>query len=227
MAGNKHHRYLQFDPRTKILLLLISNLLLFIGGSEKVVYVYMAVLTMTLLAFGCYKCVIAFGMIGVVLAGFNYFIFPIAPKSFTMIFSISVNYTFKMLPCLMAGALLITTTSLHDVVLAMRKWHLPQKLIIPISVTIRYFPAIIEEVKNIHNAMKLRTIPVSSKLECFAVPFMMAASMTVEELSAAAVTRGIENPAKKTSVVQLRFCCLDYFAIIVGIGFTIAALMLR
>ncbi|MBV4070519.1 energy-coupling factor transporter transmembrane protein EcfT [[Clostridium] innocuum] len=152
--------------------------------------------------------------------------FPIAPKVFTMIFSISVNYTLKMFPCLMSGALLISTTSLHDVVLAMRKCHFPQKLIITLSVTIRYFPAIFEEIKHIHNAMKLRTIPFSEKIECFVVPFMMAASTTVEELSAAAVTRGIENPAPKTSITQLKFHLVDYLILFIEAGFTVAAFML-
>lgn len=102
----------------------------------------------------------------------------------------------------------------------------PQKLIITLSVTIRYFPAIFEEIKHIHNAMKLRTIPFSEKIECFVVPFMMAASTTVEELSAAAVTRGIENPAPKTSITQLKFHLVDYLILFIEAGFTVAAFML-
>lgn len=226
MSGNKHHYSLQLDPRTKILLLLVSNVLLFFGGTKEVTYVYMAVLAMVLLFSGCYKSILAFGVVGGILLGINFLIFPIAPKAITMLFSISVNYTLKMFPCLMSGVLLIATTSLHDVVLAMRKCHLPQKLIITLSVTIRYFPAIFEEIRHIHNAMKLRTIPVSEKMECFVVPFMMAASTTVEELSAAAITRGIENPAKKTSMIELRFGFIDYFMLLIEAGFIAAAFML-
>ena len=106
------------------------------------------------------------------------------------------------------------------------KMPFPQKLIITLSVTIRYFPAIFEEIKHIHNAMKLRTIPFSEKIECFVVPFMMAASTTVEELSAAAVTRGIENPAPKTSITQLKFHLVDYLILFIEAGFTVAAFML-
>lgn len=125
----------------------------------------------------------------------------------------------------MSGVLLIATTSLHDIVLAMRKCHLPQKLIITLSVTIRYFPAIFEDIRHLHNAMKLRTIPLSEKIECFVVPFMMAASTTVEELSAA-ITCGIENPAKKTSMMQLRFGFMNYLVLLIGANFIIAAFML-
>ena len=55
---------------------------------------------------------------------------------------------------------------------------------------------------------------------------MMAASTTVEELSAAAVTSGIENPAPKTSITQLKFHLVDYLILFIEAGFTVAAFML-
>ena len=96
MIKGKHHCLLQLDPRTKILLLLVANILLFFGSSSEVTYIYMAVLAMVLLLSGCYKSLLAFGVIGTLFISINYWIFPIAPKVFTMIFSISVNYTLKI-----------------------------------------------------------------------------------------------------------------------------------
>lgn len=217
---------IQLDPRTKVLLLFVANVLIFFDSSAVVTYAYMAVLAMVLFFSGCYKSIFVFSVYGAILLGIDYWIFPTAPKALSILFSISVNYTLKMFPCLMSGVLLIATTSFHEIVLAMRKCHLPQKLIITLSVTIRYFPAIFEEIRHIHNAMKLRNIPLSGKFECFIVPFMMAATNTAEELSAAAITRGIENPAKKTSMVQLCFGCIDYFVILVEAGFLFAAFVL-
>ena len=52
--------------------------------------------------------------------------------------------------------------------------------------------------------MKLRNIRGLDRLECTVMPLMVSATETAEELSAAAVTRGIENPARKTSAVSLR-----------------------
>lgn len=209
---------ISFDPRTKILLLILANLMIFLGASEHLNLIYMAAMAILLLLAGCYRSVFRFLIVLLVLVTMNTYIFPIAPRMITMLFSISVNYTYKMLPCLMAGVFLIRTTSLHDIVLVMRKCRLPQQLIIPIAVTIRYFPAIVEEIRHIRNAMRLRAVPIASRVECFVVPFMMAASTTVEELSAAAVTRGIENPAEKTSMVQLQFGICDYAAMLLGAG---------
>lgn len=207
---------LRLDPRTKILLLLISNLILFLDTGMKVTYPYLGFLALLLLASRCGKTLLRFTLAGAVLAGIHHFLLPIAPRVLIALFAITVNYSIKMFPSLMAAALLIRTTSLHDVVLAMRCWRLPQALIIPLSVTIRYFPAIREELRHIRNAMRLRDIPGSRKAEALLVPFLMSASTTVEELSAAAVTRGIENPAKKTSAVQLRRTPADYAVLLIG-----------
>lgn len=105
----------------------------------------------------------------------------------------------------MVGGLLIHTVSLREFIVGLRMLHVPQKLIIPISVTLRYFPAIKEETGYIRDAMRLRNIRGPQKAEALIVPLMVSATATAEELSAAAVTRGIEDPAKKTSLVELTY----------------------
>ena len=49
-------------------------------------------------------------------------------------------------------------------------------------------------------------------------------TVSKEELSAAAVTRGIEDPAPKTSLVELRASPVDSAAFVVGVGLTAALL---
>lgn len=92
MIKGKHHCLLQLDPRTKILLLLVANILLFFGSSSEVTYIYMAVLAMVLLLSGCYKSLLAFGVIGTLFISINYWIFPIAPKVYHDIFHICELY---------------------------------------------------------------------------------------------------------------------------------------
>ena len=90
--------------------------------------------------------------------------------------------------------------------------------------TLRYFPTIrgkrvypgCHEIKNLHGG---------EKVETFVVPLMMSAVNTAEELAAAAVTRGIENPVKKTSTVKLQIGVMDCICILVAAGiFLVAAL---
>ena len=110
--------------------------------------------------------------------------------------------------------------------MGLRKLHIPQKLIIPISVTIRYFPAIKEETGHIRDAMRLRNIQGMLKAEALIIPLMMSATETAEELSAAAVTRGIENPAKKTSVIELHIGALNWIFLLVSVLFAAMAIIL-
>ena len=57
-----------------------------------------------------------------------------------------------------------------------------------------------------HNVIKR----IQKKVECYYVPLLVSASQIAEELSAAAVTRGIENPAPRTILHRSKFRLLDW-----------------
>lgn len=204
----KHFPRIRLDPRTKLLLLLLANVLLFNRNTAGAAPVFTGFLALLFLLSGCFKSLMIFGICGLGLFVTSVFVLPHAPVWISFL-SILVNYTLKMLPCMMAGVFLIRTTPFHDIVLAMRKCRLPQNLIISLSVTVRYFPALFQEIRHIRNAMKFKRIPLSRRLESFLIPLMTVASNTAEELSAAAVSRGIENPVKKTGIRELRFTIMD------------------
>ena len=75
---------------------------------------------------------------------------------------------------------------------------------------------------NIYDAMKLRGIALSWKnvftrpvliLEAIAIPIVMRSASIAEELSASAVTRGIDNPAQRTSFIQLKVHAKDWMVL--------------
>ncbi len=49
------------------------------------------------------------------------------------------------------------------------------------------------------------------------VPILISAVKTADELSAASLTRGLSNPKKRTSLVDVRFNKWDYLMIILAI----------
>ena len=65
------------------------------------------------------------------------------------------------------------------------------------------------------------------RLECTVMPLMVSATETAEELSAAAVTRGIENPARKTSAVSLRLSPLDFFGMLAGLALLVLSFVVQ
>lgn len=215
------------DPRIFLLLLLFANVITFF---QKCIWVeigwivFMAILMLISKRFKmCVQWIVSFG----VLLLLQYIILPITPEMISMIFMILVNYSVRMFPCLMIGTLMLKEVSLRRFVLAMRKLHVSEKLIIALSVTIRYFPAIKEETQYIKDAMSLRKIKASKRLEAMLVPLMMSATVTAEELSAAAVTRGIENPIKKTSLLTLKLNKIDYVCALTGALFLVGTITLQ
>ena len=107
-------------------------------------------------------------------------------------FTISLTFARKIYLCLMVGTLLISEASVHRIATALAKLKIPQSVLIPLTVTLRYFPTLKEEASHIRNAMALRDIPVGSRVECFVVPLVMSATSTADELARAATCRGIE-----------------------------------
>lgn len=213
------------DPRTVLLLLVFANVITFFQSSIWIELGWICFLDLMMLFARKYKLAVQWMLSFGILLLLQYIFLPAVPKAVAAIFVILVNYSRRMFPCLMVGAFMIKSISLRRFILAMRKMHIPQKMIIPISVTIRYFPAIREETNYIKDAIRLRNIKNADKLEAMIVPLMISATATAEELSAAAVTRGIENPVKKTSVIKLEFRFVDYVCGFIGLLFSIGAIL--
>lgn len=217
---------LTLDPRSGLLILVFANIIAFTQDCIAVEFGWIGVLSLLIIICGRVRSGIKWVIAFAALYLFQWYVLPVSPQIIATSFSIFCNYARRMFPCLMVGSLMIHTISLRKFIVGLRKLHIPQRLIIPISVTIRYFPAIKEEAGHIRDAMRLRNIKGIQKAEALVVPLMMSATETAEELSAAAVTRGIENPIKKTSVVELRIGVLDCAFLAVAILFTAAAFIL-
>ena len=94
----------------------------------------------------------------------------------------------------------------------MQRMHIPEAFIIPFSVMFRFFPTISEEAESIGNAMRMRGITgkkffknPQAVLEYRIVPFMMSVVTIGNDLSAAALTRGLGNGKKRTSICKIGF----------------------
>ena len=164
-AGKKHT--LRFDPRTELLLLVLANIVAFTQHSVWVEITWVVFLLLLIVACGCQKSAgklaIAFG----ICLALQYYVFPNGPKILASSFTIIVSYARKIFPCLIVGTMVLQKTPVRELMVALRKWHITQGLIIPLSVTVRYFPALKEETGYIRDAMKLRNIHGVQKIESF------------------------------------------------------------
>lgn len=209
----------RIDVRTKLFLILYSAVMVFLFYStllETSLVLLTFVLQFYLKKSGTSVKLLVVYFVFVLL---QYCLLPVLPQSLVTIVSMFVVSFRRLFPCAMAGILLIQTTQVSDLMSGLYRLKLPKQIVIPLAVTLRYIPAIIEEWHNINDAMRIRSFRtrghnvikrIQKKVECYYVPLLVSASQIAEELSAAAVTRGIENPAPRTILHRSKFRLLDW-----------------
>ena len=95
----------------------------------------------------------------------------------------------------------------------------------------RFFPTVREEYGAIGDAMRMRGIrfgggKAGAMLEYRLVPLMMSCVKIGEELSAAALTRGLGAPVPRTNICRIGFRLADILAIVLCVG-SLAAFVLN
>lgn len=218
-------REVKFDLRTKFMLILVVNLFLLLSHSVifELVLVFGCLLLITI--DGQAKSAFHFLIVFLIMLGIDQLLTPyINGFFFTLVSFITVALR-KFLPCFILGKWILTKTEVSEFVAVMWKLRLPQTAIIPLSVVFRYFPTIKEEWASIRAAMKMRGIHVS--LEHIMVPPLMSAVNVSEELSAAALCRGLDSPEPHTSLVQVRFRFSDVLVWCITGALAIAAIILK
>lgn len=209
---------LHLDPRTKLYLLIVGNVALFLAPSllYEIALVGCVVILGILVGakrFTVKMAVVYSGMIALHIFGTNYLTGTLQVAIIT--FTVFIR---KIFPCAMLGGVLVSTTKVNEFMAAMNRIHMPKAMIIPMTVMLRYFPMVHEDWGYIRDAMRMRDVAPTVKsllthpartVECIYVPMMMSALKVADELSAAAVTRGLENPNNRTCLQEIQFSMAD------------------
>ena len=119
-----------------------------------------------------------------------------------------------LLPCALMSIYVISSTTASEFITGMKKLFIPDAITIPMSVIFRFFPTVKEEVHAINKAMKMRGVRFGGRksagiLEYRLIPVLMCSLKIGDELSAAALTRGLDSPRKRTNVCDTRFRIQD------------------
>ncbi|APQ96807.1 energy-coupling factor transporter transmembrane component T [Clostridium botulinum] len=213
---------LKIDPRTKIILMILGNVAIFLAFSIQIKISLIIFYLIFGFLCGAYKSPIKislgyFGLILVEYLGGKYLSGTLA----LMIVTFS-QFVKMILPCALLASIMISTTKVSEFMGALNKMRVSKKVIIPLTVMIRYFPVVFEDWKNIKDSMRMRDVSPtflgflknpSDTIECIYVPMLMSASKVSDELSAAAITRGIENPNPRTCMVKMKMKFCDYLFI--------------
>ncbi|MDL2214087.1 energy-coupling factor transporter transmembrane protein EcfT [Clostridia bacterium OttesenSCG-928-O13] len=225
MTTGANSRAVRFDLRTKIIVLAAVNILLFLSSSAAFEWVLMGSSLLVVAVGGQPKSAMHFlaAFLLMLLAG-HLLVPRVHGFAGTLVLFMAVAVR-KILPCLMLGKWILTGTQVSEFVATMWKLHMPRDIIIPVSVVFRYFPTLREEWQSLRMAMKMRGIGLS--MEHVFVPLLVSAVNISEELSAAALCRGLDSPGSHTCLEDIRFTRLDYVAIAWWLLLTVAAVGLK
>lgn len=223
------HRGLYLDPRTKVLVMLVLATLIFFVHKNLILNSILVFIPIFLLISDKrYRPAFIYGGLFVIAIFVKIYGGKFEfPYLISMILGLIVELIFRFFPVFMFGYYIIKSTKPNEFISAMNLWHVPEAFIIPVSVVFRFVPTLAEENKSISNAMRMREIRFGTKkflknpsmiLEYRLVPLMMSVAKIGEELSAAALSRGLGGLKKRTCIVELRFGIWDAgMAILVGV----------
>ena len=223
------HRGLYLDPRTKVLVMLVLATLIFFVHKNLILNSILVFIPIFLLISDKrYSPAFVYGGLFVIAIFVKIYGGKFEfPYLISMILGLIVELIFRFFPVFMFGYYIIKSTKPNEFISAMNLWHIPEAFIIPVSVVFRFVPTLAEENKSISNAMRMREIRFGTKkflknpsmiLEYRLVPLMMSVAKIGEELSAAALSRGLGRLKKRTCMVELRFGIWDAgMAILIGV----------
>ena len=214
-------RSVRLDPRTKMVMLFAVSTVLLLGGNGGAMF---AVRTaMLLFPFGLLAISGRMHAAGLMLAAFAA---PTLEGIANAITVATATVVSRFVPTLALAYFVFATTTVSEFMAAMGRMRIPDWIVIPMSVLFRFFPTLGQEARAINAAMRMRNItPISrgaSYVENCLVPLMSCAVSIGEDLSAAALARGLGAPWPRTNTGSVGFALVDAAVIAVSLVATAA-----
>lgn len=220
---------LKLDPRTKLFMVLVVSTVIMMSATTTIQWVIRIMITMIpiflLIVEKKYASALRFLFLYTIALVLT--LKFLSEKSTGLIQSILIGYcgiVVQFLPALITAWYVVRTTKIGELMSAMQKMHVPDGITISLAVVMRFFPTIKEEYASIRDAMKMRGVMLGGgnafrMVEYRMIPLLFSCVSIGDELSAAAITRGLGGKVKRTSVVELKLKAADYAFIFI---FTLA-----
>lgn len=215
---------MKLDPRTKFYMILIVSAVVMMSATTPFLWgvrIAMTLIPIILLIIEK-RYTSAFGFAFLYIAALILTFAFLSEESTGIFKSLLTGYSgivVQFMPCLITAWYVIRTTKIDEFMSAMQKMKLPDGITISLAVVMRFFPTIKEEYSSISDAMKMRGISfgggnAAKMIEYRMIPLLFSCVNIGDELSAAAITRGLGGKVKRTSVEELRLRFIDWLLII-------------
>ncbi|MCR5618098.1 MAG: energy-coupling factor transporter transmembrane protein EcfT [Clostridiales bacterium] len=214
---------LRLDPRTKLYMVLIVSSVVMMSATTPFLWAVRITMTMIpillLLFEKKYSSAVRFLIL--YSAALVLTLFFLSEESTGLLKSFLTGYcgiVVQFMPAMITAWYVVRTTKIDEFMSAMQKIRIPDGITISLAVVMRFFPTIKEEYMSIRDAMKMRGIMLGGgnalkMIEYRMIPLLFSCVNIGDELSAAAVTRGLGGKVKRTSTVELRLRAADHILI--------------
>lgn len=206
------------DPRLKIVISVSLSTMLFFTAQVLTVFCFVILVSLIFLLSekgkACVSYIAAYAFCAFIIFLTAFF----GNTSLKILLGVFLYSVMKFIPVVMLGNWLISTVRISDFIATMEKMGISRTIVIPLTVLFRFVPTVKEELGYIRDTMKMRNIELSCKglvfypmrtMEYVLVPLLLRSVKISDELSAAALTRGIDGPNKRTSLREVRILFPD------------------
>lgn len=220
----KRRSGLPFDSRCKIILLIITVLIATQAPALSFVCGLMLLIALFAVFCGKYKAACMNLLVFTVFYAARILAIQMRPGGAQTMLLAWLGLMYQVYPCGFMAGIILSTTKINEFLTAMTKAHVSKKITIPMAVMLRYLPTIREDRHFIKDAMRMRGISPTLwgfltkpalTVECLYTPLLISASRAADELTVAAVTRGVEAPNRRSCLVQVHFALQDHIAILI------------
>ena len=211
---------MRLDPRTKLFMVFVVSLIAMMSATTPVLWVIRIIITLIPIVLlilekkysSALRFFLAYGIALVLL------LFFISENSEGIIASLLIGYcgiVVQFMPALITAWYVIRTTKIGEFMSCMQKMHIPDGIAVSLAVVMRFFPTIKEEYSSINDAMRMRGVMLGGgnvlrMFEFRMIPLLFSCVNIGEELSAAAITRGLGGEVKRSCLIELKLGLADY-----------------
>ncbi len=218
----------QFDFRTKLLVIILTMSLVAVLTSDILIYTLLVLL-------GGYLFVQGFGKqsIKYLAVCFVFIVLRLLSNGGGITFLMPEMFLFMVLRILMMvmAAQPILGMPPGEVVAVFKKIHAPDGIALPITFTLRFFPTIKSEFADVFSSLRLRRLlswkhPLDA-IEYIVTPVIFRSSRIAEELAASSESRGISNPGNHTCRRKVMFRKRDWIMCVIAVATTVMYFVLE
>ncbi len=220
------------DVRTLLLFNITVSLLLLYAGDFSVLLASFCVSLSVMILFKMWKVIMKYVIALVIMQGFVLLSHIEMPYSWLRavlgVFGFAGYMTSRLLPLIMVAHTIIKKIPSSTLVYALRKMHFHKGFVLSLTVAIRFLPTARQEFIFIRESMRMRGIEITGKnffkhpamiIEYSLVPILFRSVKISEEMTAAAMVKGIEYEGKKTNLSNIKMTIYDLLFVLISIAF--------